>query len=109
MTIGKNVGIYTNMSARLLFKRRIVVAEAAFVELIAWQLTQPVQGCRHLFKYRLALVAGGRCVLRYDNEQGKGDHRHLGSEECPYQFSTTEQLLADFKRDVARWIDENPS
>jgi Family of unknown function (DUF6516) len=30
------------------------------------------------FKYRLALVADGICVLRYDNETGKNDHRHRG-------------------------------
>lgn len=27
-------------------------------------------------KYSLARVADGACVLRYDNEAGKGDHRH---------------------------------
>jgi hypothetical protein len=32
----------------------------------------------HELWYRLALVVGGKCVLRYDNEAGKGDHRHVG-------------------------------
>ena len=36
----------------------------------------------------------GVCVLRYDNEAGKGDHRHIGSEETPYTLTTIEQLLA---------------
>jgi hypothetical protein len=46
------------------------------------------------------------CVLRYDNEAGKGDHRHLGAVETPYRFTTSSQLLADFWRDVDAWKPE---
>jgi len=28
--------------------------------------------------------AGGCCLVRYDNEQGKGDHVHYGDREQPY-------------------------
>ena len=42
-------------------------------------------------------------MVRYDNEAGKGDHKHLGNDELPYQFITVKQLLADFKRDVLNW------
>lgn len=41
-------------------------------------------------------------MLRYDNEQGKGDHKHLGDEETPYAFSTPARLVADFWNDVTR-------
>ncbi len=41
--------------------------------------------------------------MRYDNERGKGDHRHLGEREEAYRFTTVEQLLADFERDVRNW------
>ena len=57
----------------------------------------------HKFKYRLALVADLGCVLRYDNEAGKGDHRHIGRAENSYQFADPETLLADFWNDVEAW------
>ena len=36
----------------------------------------------------------------YDNETGKGGHRHLGDEESPYVFVSVEALVADFLADV---------
>ncbi|MFS2155532.1 hypothetical protein [Rhizobium sp. Rhizsp42] len=36
----------------------------------------------------------------YDNERGKGDHRHYGPREEAYQFVSVERLLADFRHDV---------
>ena len=68
---------------------------------------QPLRGSAHGFKYRLAYVADGVCVLRYDNEAGKGDHKHFGDVETAYVFSGPETLLADFWKDVTRWNDEN--
>lgn len=41
--------------------------------------------------------------MRYDNERGKGDHRHASGEESLYDFTTLEALLADFERDVTNW------
>jgi hypothetical protein len=38
----------------------------------------------------------------YDNERGKGDHRHYGDHEEPYAFTSIEQLAADFQADVPR-------
>ncbi|MGD0736205.1 MAG: DUF6516 family protein [Terracidiphilus sp.] len=38
----------------------------------------------------------------YDNERGKGDHRHFQGVETAYAFSTVEQLIADFWADVRR-------
>ena len=61
----------------------------------------------HPFKYRLAYVVGEICVLRYDNESGKGDHHHDDGVESVYQFTTPEQLITDFQTDIARWNSEN--
>jgi hypothetical protein len=41
--------------------------------------------------------------VRYDNERGKGDHRHFGEEESGYVFTSVDQLLDDFERDIAKW------
>ena len=56
---------------------------------------------------RGAYVVHGTCVVRYDNELTKDDHRHLGSKERTYVFTNPEQLLADFQKDIARWNREN--
>ena len=95
------------MKAIPLIRRRIVVAADAFVEVSVWRVPQPVPPSTHAFKYRLAYVVGGECVLRYDNERGKGDHRHVGTEELPYDFSTPDKLMTDFNADIMRWNNEH--
>jgi hypothetical protein len=90
------------MKAELLMRERRVL-EAGFIEVILWKLPQPLGGSRHSFKYRLAYIVESECVLRYDNEAGKGDHRHVGAKEKPYVFVSVDQLLDDFLADVARW------
>ena len=39
-------------------------------------------------------------IVRYDNERGKGDHRHIGQHEEAYLFVSLEKLIEDFWRDV---------
>lgn len=95
------------MKAIELVQTRIVYSRNAFAELVLWQLPSRLPGSSHRFKYRLAYVVNSKCVLRYDNESGKGDHRHYGESEAEYRFSTPEQLIADFEQDIARWNDEN--
>ncbi|MBA3477489.1 MAG: hypothetical protein H0T52_03675 [Lautropia sp.] len=95
------------MRATALIRRRVVLAADAFVEIVVWRLHQPLPSSSHEFKYRLAYVVESECVLRYDNELGKGDHRHFGTEETSYTFSTPDQLMADFNADVMRWNSEH--
>jgi hypothetical protein len=95
------------MKAVLISNKRIYLSDTAFASISVWRVPQPVGGSAHEFKYRLAYVVDGTCVLRYDNETGKGDHRHYGSAEEPYAFTTLAGLLADFQADIARWDNEN--
>jgi Family of unknown function (DUF6516) len=95
------------MKAVPLLRRRVIVAADAFVEVVIWQVPESVEPSRHKFKYRPAYVFGGKCVLRYDNERGKGDHRHTETTQERYSFSTPDQLMADFEADVARWNHEH--
>jgi hypothetical protein len=95
------------MKAVPLLRRRVVIAVDAFVEVVIWQVSEPIPPLTHGFKYRLTYVVGGQCVLRYDNERGKGDHRHTETTEEPYEFSTPDQLMVDFETDVARWNHEH--
>lgn len=95
------------MRAVALMQRRVVLAPDEFVEVNIWRVPRPVPPSKHTFKYRLAYVVAGLCVLRYDNERGKGDHRHLGTVNTPYVFSSPKQLMADFNTDIARWNHEH--
>jgi hypothetical protein len=95
------------VKATLLVHHRITHGEQLFAEVVVWVVPRPVAGCTHTYKYRLAFVAKGECVLCYDNEAGKGDHRHAGGSEGKYRFSTLDKLFADFERDIRRFLDEN--
>ena len=95
------------MKATLVVRHRITYEEEHFAEVVAWVVPQPLAGCVHAYKYRLAFVAHGECVLRYDNEAGKGDHRHACGSEGRYRFSTLDRLFADFESDIRRYLDED--
>jgi Family of unknown function (DUF6516) len=96
------------MRAKQLVKQRVEVHATAFAEMVIWQLPKPLAGSAHTFKYRLAYVVRGACVLRYDNEAGKGDHQHWGPVETIYPFTTARQLMADFFDDIRRYNHEHP-
>jgi len=91
------------MKAQLVIKDRIRKG-SVLVERVVWRVSSPVAGCSHYYKYRLYCGLNGATVVRYDNESGKGDHRHVGSRERlqSYLFTTLEQLFIDFEADVVR-------
>lgn len=65
-----------------------------------WRVPAPVPPTKHGLKYspfygRPGLRGGG-----YNNERGKGDHRHFQGVETLYELSTVEQLMIDFWSDV---------
>ena len=91
------------MKATLLLRQRHVLGDGSLVEMVLWQLPEQTPDRPHGLKYRLHYgLADGSCVVRYDNETGKGDHRHYGDREEAYTFKDVETLLADFLADVAR-------
>jgi len=91
------------MQAALLAHSKEVRDAGSIVEVIIWELSEPLPPSLHRFKYRLYYGAAGVSRVRYDNERGKGDHRHIGPREEPYAFTTIERLLDDFERDVEEW------
>ena len=95
--------MFSNMKAELLIDERHRLSAHSFVEIVVWRLPRRLPGSDHRFKYRLVLVIDGICALRYDNEAGKGDHRHVREAEEPYDFTGPDSLLADFWRDVEKW------
>jgi hypothetical protein len=110
------VGVFANnqagdyassTKAEKLFQRRVILSETAFAEIVIWHVPAPISGSIHAYKYRLAYVIRGECVLRYDNEAGKGDHRHINGREEAYRFSSPRQLMTDFFEEIRRWSDEH--
>lgn len=85
------------------------------IEMVLWQLPKATADRPHGIKYRLYLGREGRTLVRYDNETGKGDHRHVGPDEAeqPYGFTSVGQLIADFRAECIatgwRWTDEADS
>jgi hypothetical protein len=96
-----------NTRARLLLNERIVLAEDAFAELVLWRVPRPVVGPSHAYKFRLADVVAGVCVVRFDNEAGKGDHAPIGHTEYRFAFDSVEALMAQFRKAIERWNHEN--
>jgi hypothetical protein len=95
------------MKAVKLFKRRVVLTPESFAELVVWEVAEPVSGSSHYYKYRLAFVYDGVCMVRYDNEAGKGDHKHINVEERSYNFKDIDTLICDFLDEIRRWQNEH--
>lgn len=88
------------MRASLIFRLKYRLDDWAIVEMVIWRVPQPVAGSGHGFKYRLYYGKGGKRIVGYDNERGKGDHRHLRGRESTYRFTSPDKLIADFLADV---------
>ena len=91
------------MAAEPIVRAKEVREDGSVVEIVVWRLSQALAPCTHVFKYRLYFGADGHCRVRYDNERGKGDHRHVNGVEQPYDFVSLSKLLDDFQHDVEDW------
>lgn len=97
--------MFSNMKAKLLIRQRIELSDVAFAEIAIWRVPSPVRGSAHGYKYRMALVVEGVCRVRYDNEAGKGDHKHVGDRQMVFPFEGLETLQEAFWRDVEQWLN----
>jgi hypothetical protein len=86
--------------AELLFHQRIDYDDGGIVEMVLWRVPAPVSPSTHDLKCSLFYGRPGAREIGYDNERGKGDHRHFQGAEMDYAFTTVEQLMADFWSDV---------
>lgn len=89
-------------SATLLFRDKLVFSDGAIQEMVIWKLPASDSERPHGLKYSLFYGVSGKRLVGYDNELGKGDHRHYGDKERKYKFQTVEVLIQDFEADVAR-------
>jgi len=95
---------YTNMSpkASLIIHDKDYDIHGNIVEIRLWSV--PVEQERPLgFKYSLAYIVEGQRVVGYDNERGKGDHKHIDGVEYDYLLVSLQRLKVDFHADVTEW------
>jgi hypothetical protein len=91
------------MRAKLIYREKFIYADGAIREMVLWQLPGKPSEKPRALKYRLYYgLADGTLIVRYDNETGKGDHRHRGGLEEPYVFTDVETLVADFLEDIEK-------
>jgi hypothetical protein len=97
------------MEAVLLEYQKLALSDGTIVEVKIWKLPEPSTERPHGLKYSLFYGRPGERIVGYDNETGKGDHRHYRGREETYKFRTFEALLDDFWRDVNAEIDSERS
>jgi hypothetical protein len=91
------------MTAKLLYREKYMYTDGAIREMVLWQLPRKTPDRPHGLKYRLFYGLGdGTSLVRFDNESGKGDHKHIGSQEESYRFGHVETLVADFLAEVEK-------
>ena len=88
------------MKATLLHHEKRRYDDGSILEMKLWQVPKPVPASRHGLKYSLFYGRAEVRLVGYDNEIGKGDHRHINGQETPYRFVSVRKLVADFLADV---------
>jgi hypothetical protein len=88
------------MKATLLLRQR-KITDDLIIEMVIWKLPETDNERPHDLKYSLHCCRlDGSLIVRYDNESGKGDHRHYPDREEPYEFVDVETMIADFITDI---------
>ena len=90
---------FMSTNADLLYREKRSYA-GGIIEMVIWRVPEPVPPSEHPFKYLLVFVRDGKRLVGYDNERGKGDHKHVGETEMAYAFVDENQLFKDFWQDV---------
>lgn len=93
--------------ASLIEDRKFLLASGAIIEIRIWRLPSPISERPHGLKYSLFYGVPGERIVGYNNEVGKGDHRHYRNREEPYAFISLERLIADFEADVRKEIEND--
>ena len=92
----------SQMKAELIFRYRTVFEDGHFMRVMVWKTPKNVPPTTHGYKYSLFYGRPGERIVGYDNERGKGDHRHYRLIEIQYEFSSLAKMLLDFELDVKK-------
>lgn len=91
--------------AELIESQKFTLDSGVTVQIKIWRLREPTAERPHGLKYSLFYGRDGQRIIGYDNETGKGDHRHYRDREERYKYTTFEMLFLDFWRDVKKEIE----
>lgn len=94
------------MGAKLVLHDKVVLSLEEIVEIKIWKVPRSEEYPEG-FKYSLVYVKKGKRILGYDNYQGHGHHKHIGTRMEPYRFKNVERLLEDFRRDLKEVRNED--
>lgn len=95
------------MKAVRIFYDKAVLSDGAIVQMAIWRLPNATKERPHGLKYSLFYGGPYGRIVGYDNESGKGDHKHIREVETSYQFLNVETMVADFLADVERIRNEH--
>lgn len=90
------------MKAQEILHIKECLQDGGIIEMVIWRLPEVGDSGGHNLKYRLYYGRAGGRLVGYDNERGKGDHRHIAGRQQPYRFVSVRQLVADFLADVRK-------
>lgn len=90
------------MKAQRIFYDKAVLPDGFIIEMTIWQLQNGSTERPHGLKYSLFYGRDGVRLVGYDNERGKGDHKHIRDVETRYKFQNVEKMVADFMADVEK-------
>jgi hypothetical protein len=90
------------MVAQLIENRKLTLDDGSIIQIRIWRLPGATAERPHGLKYSLFYGRAGERIIGYDNEAGKGDHRHYRGKEENYRFTTYEKLIGDFLKDVRK-------
>lgn len=92
--------------AVLIQNRRLNLHGGWIIQIRIWKLPAASEERPHGLKYSLFFGRDGERIVGYDNERGKGDHRHYRHHQEPYTFTSMEKLVSDFLGDVKKEIGD---
>lgn len=84
------------MKTELMYRFEQDFDDGAMIRMVIWRVPKPVPPSEHHHKYRLVYIEHGKRLIGFDNERGKGDHRHDYDRESSYVFVDVASLVADF-------------
>jgi hypothetical protein len=88
------------VKAQLVLNDKTVFEDGSIIEVRIWSVPDPVPPTMHGYKYSLFFGRPGERLVGFDNERGKGDHKHVLGTETRYVFISITQLLQDFRVEV---------
>lgn len=93
------------MKSRLIENEKVLLEGGFIIQIRIRALPRSTPERPHGLKYSLVFGRAGERIVGYDNEAGKGDHRHYHDREEPYAFTDIRQMIRDFWEDMRKEVE----